>query len=126
MLKRPLLKSPFWVLPDPLAALVSRTVPLRVSSVDPTGSWLPIDWSGTKPAAALPPTRARCGSFTSTVPFTGAALTVEPSVGGGGAPGLTASPLPCGGEPSFPLTQAREEPPPTGIQRHDPFGLFSI
>jgi hypothetical protein len=61
-----------------------RTTPLVVSSVEPTGIWRPSEPSGTKPLAFAP---APAGSLTSTVPFTGTALTDLPSTGSGSGAG---------------------------------------
>ena len=70
----PAAKSPFWVVPLESRAEVSRTVPLRVSSNDPTGIWrasvigtnrTPFS-PGTLCAARAEP----AGTATNTCPFT--------------------------------------------------------
>ena len=81
-------KLPAWVFPVRAPAVVSRTVPARVSSRLPTGIWR-ASLSGMKPAVpfAWAALAAPAGSLTNTSPFTGTALAVLASCGlGSGQP----------------------------------------
>src|SRR4051794_39006545 len=89
-------KSPVWVVPFESRALESLTVPLRVSRIEPTGTWR-ASTSGTKlrplspgterAARATPRDRlaraAPGGTQTNTSPLSGMTFTSLPSTGGG-------------------------------------------